>query len=57
MDPIIRRIPAAKYIGVSVPTLDRWLALGKIPKPTKFSARASGWKQSVLDEFIAKHTQ
>ncbi|MEX3926193.1 helix-turn-helix transcriptional regulator [Paraburkholderia sp. BR10936] len=56
-DPLIRRIEAAKYLGVAVPTLDRWAAAGKIARPVKMSARCSGWRQSVLDAFLERFVQ
>ena len=49
----IRRAEAAKKLGVSLPTLDRWASIGRIRKPSHIGPRASGWPESYLDEVIA----
>ena len=49
----IRRAEAAKKLGVSIPTLDRWASIGRIRKPAHIGGRASGWPESYLDALIA----
>lgn len=49
---IVRRIECASRLGVSIATLDRMVRDGRIIKPTKISARASGWPESYLDSLI-----
>ena len=48
----IRRIPCAARLGVSLSTLDRMVCEGRIIKPTKIGARASGWPESYIDNLI-----
>ncbi len=50
---IMRPADAAKYLSVSVQTLYRWAAEGKLPRPLKLGERASGWKKADLDAYIA----
>ncbi len=49
---IVRRIECASRLGVSIATLDRMVRDGRIIKPTKIGARASGWPESYLDSLI-----
>ena len=49
----IRRKEAAKKLGISIASLDRWAAEGRICKPSHIGARASGWPESYLDALIA----
>lgn len=50
---IIRRIKFAARLGVSLSTLDRLVKQGRIAKPVRIGARASGWPESYLDSLIA----
>lgn len=51
-DPILRPLAAARYLGVSRPTLYRWLKLGVLPAPSRIGISAIGWRLSVLDSYI-----
>lgn len=53
-DQIYRRRGAALYLGVSVPTLDRWYREGHIAKPIKIGPQAVGWRESYLKQFLAE---
>jgi predicted DNA-binding transcriptional regulator AlpA len=55
-DPIVPRGEAAKILGCSVDTIDRWEAAGKMPPRIRFSARLGGWRLSTLERMIAEHT-
>jgi predicted DNA-binding transcriptional regulator AlpA len=46
--PAIRR-----RFGISVPTLRRWIKLGRFPKPDITVARRNKWKASTIDAFEA----
>ena len=49
----IRRKEAAARLGISIATLDRWAAIGRVCKPSHIGPRASGWPESYLDALIA----
>lgn len=51
-DPILRSLAAAKYLGVSRPTLHRWVKLGVMPAPARLGIAARGWRLSVLDAWV-----
>ena len=53
LDSILRPRDAAAYLGIARPTLYRWAHDGALPAPIKLGARASGWRRSVLDAFLA----
>ena len=53
----IRRKDAAKKLGTSIASLDRWVREGRICKPSHIGARASGWPESYLDSLIAGLTK
>lgn len=51
-DRLVRPKEAAQILGgVTVQTLSRWVALGKLPPPLKVTARTTGWKESTLVAF------
>ncbi len=50
---IYRIAEAAKYLGVSIQTVYRYVDRGLLPKPIKISKRASGWMLADLDKFIS----
>lgn len=52
----IRRKEAAKKLGISIATIDRWASEGRICKPSHIGPRASGWPESYLDSLIAGNT-
>ena len=49
---VLRPREAARYIGVSRPTLDRWRKDGNFPKALQLGAQAIGWRRSDLDEWL-----
>lgn len=49
---ILRRQEAANYLGISLPSLHRLVALGDLQPPIKLTRQASGWRLSDLDAFI-----
>ncbi|MFM0696528.1 AlpA family phage regulatory protein [Paraburkholderia graminis] len=53
-DSILRRKDAAKFLGISVPTLDKWYSGGHIAKPIKIGPRAVGWRESYLKAFLVE---
>lgn len=53
-DQILRPRDAALYLGIARPTLYRWAQEGALPAPIKLGLRASGWRRSVLDSFLAQ---
>jgi predicted DNA-binding transcriptional regulator AlpA len=46
--PAIRR-----RFGISVPTLHRWIKLGRFPRPDITIARRNKWKSSTIEAFEA----
>ena len=50
---IVRRLNAAKRLGISNATIDRWVREGHIIKPTRIGPRACGWSEAYLDALIA----
>lgn len=53
-DPIIRPRQARRLLGIGNTTLYKLVKDGALPAPMKISPRASGWRKSVLDAYIAK---
>lgn len=47
---VLRPREAARYVGLSRPTIDRWRKAGKFPKALQLGAQAIGWRRSDLDE-------
>ncbi len=54
---LLRPKEAARFLGVSVQTIYRWVWEGKICKPIKIGTRASAWKREDLQAFIAGREQ
>lgn len=53
-DRIFRPKDAAAKLGVVRPTLYRWIDLGLLPPPIRLGLRATGWRESALDEFLTR---
>lgn len=53
-DPIIRPRDAMRMLGIKNTALYQWIKQGLLPAPIKIGPRASGWRKSTLDAFIAK---
>ncbi|MBN2856683.1 MAG: AlpA family transcriptional regulator [Halothiobacillaceae bacterium] len=52
IDPI-HRVPTVKLItGLSRSTIYRLIQENKFPRPIKLGERASGWRQSDLEEWV-----
>jgi prophage regulatory protein len=49
---VLRPRDAARYVGLSRPTIDRWRKAGKFPKALQLGAQAIGWCRSDLDEWL-----
>lgn len=50
-DPILRRVDAARELGIKPGTLSKWVADGIIERPIKIGPRAVGWLQSTVLAF------
>lgn len=48
IDRFIRRRDALKMLSVSAATVDRLVAEGRLPPPTRLTPRCVGWPESVL---------
>lgn len=51
---IYRRLETAALIGVSPETIRLWVKAGNFPKPVKVGARAVGWRETDLMDYLAK---
>ena len=49
---VLRPREAARYVGVSRPTIDRWRKAGKFPKALQLGAQSIGWRRGDLDEWL-----
>ena len=49
---VLRPREAARYVGLSRPTIDRWRKAGKFPKALQLGAQAIGWRRSDLDKWL-----
>ena len=49
---VLRPREAARYVGLSRPTIDRWRKAGKFPKALQLGAQAIGWRRSDLDDWL-----
>lgn len=49
---VLRPRGAARYVGVSRPTIDRWRKAGKFPKALQLGVQSIGWRRSDLDEWL-----
>jgi prophage regulatory protein len=53
-DRIIRACHAGTKLGVGRSTVYAWVKQGVLPPPIKLGRRASGWRESTLDAFLAQ---
>lgn len=53
-DPIIRPRQARRLLGIGNTTLYKLVKDGQLAPPIRISPRASGWRKSVLDAYVAK---
>lgn len=49
---VLRPREAARYVGLSRPTIDRWRKAGKFPKALRLGSQAIGWRRSDLDKWL-----
>ena len=49
---VLRPREAARYVGVSRATIDRWRKAGKFPKALQLGDQAIGWRRSDLDAWL-----
>lgn len=58
MSQIIQRFPAIKgQTGLSRSTIYAYIKSGDFPKPILLGARAVGWLQSEVDEWLERRIQ
>jgi predicted DNA-binding transcriptional regulator AlpA len=56
-DYVVKTSKAAERIGVSLRTLQRMRARGEAPPRVKISDRIFGYRNSVLNQFLASRTE
>ena len=49
---VLRPREAARYVGLSRPTIDRWRKAGKFPKALQLGSQAIGWRRTDLDDWL-----
>lgn len=54
MEQMLRCKDVAARLGVSIPTVWRWVSRGALPRPVKLSPRASAWRVSVVEAFVSE---
>jgi prophage regulatory protein len=55
MANFILRLPAVKMrTGLSRSSIYLWIAKGKFPAPVSLGARAVGWLESEVDDWLAR---
>jgi predicted DNA-binding transcriptional regulator AlpA len=47
----------ARQLKVAVRTVWRWLALGRLPQPLRFSSVSIRWRRADINQFIAALAQ
>ncbi|MBD1388427.1 AlpA family phage regulatory protein [Neiella sp. HB171785] len=53
-DKLISKKSLQNFLGVSQPTLDRMRRKGEFPQPIRLSPKRVAWRQSDVDEWLAK---
>ena len=51
---ILRLHDVLRLIGVSRSTIYKWVGVGVFPPPVKLGARAVGWRQSDIYQWLAE---
>ena len=49
---ILRIRDVSKYVGLSQPTIHRFVASGNFPPPIRLGLRSTGWKIEDLENWI-----
>ena len=50
---ILRRPEVEQVVGLCTSSIYAMIASGEFPKPIRLGRRAVGWRQSVIDDWIA----
>ena len=53
-DPMMTLKATAEYLGISHPTLLRWIEAGAIPAPIQINKRTKWLRKSTVDRAVAK---
>ena len=53
-DKILRRPAVEEITGLSRSTMYRMIQRGDFPKPANIGARAVGWRESAVSEWLAR---
>ncbi len=51
--PLVRPAATASLIGVSLPTVYRWIANGTFPKPRRLGPNSVAFLRSEIEEWMA----
>ena len=54
MDSILRRKEVEARIGLSRSSIYAAMAQGQFPRPLRLGRRAVGWRQSEIDDWLAR---
>ncbi|MFL9899250.1 MULTISPECIES: helix-turn-helix transcriptional regulator [Paraburkholderia] len=57
IDRIVRVDEVAAILGISKPTVIRWVERGVLQKPIKIGPRAVGWRESDIEAYIASREE
>lgn len=50
---LLRVADVSAMVGLSRPTIYRWMAAGRFPKPVALGPALVAWPESVVEKFIA----
>ncbi len=50
----IRRFQLPEMLGVSMPTIDRWVKNGTLPRPVKFTENVSAFDAGEINNWLAE---
>lgn len=49
----LRPSDICKLLGISQPTLYRWIRIGHFPKPVKYGPLLTGWRPETIDFWVS----
>lgn len=52
-DPVLRPAAVARALGIKKTALYAWVKKGLLPKPVRYGPRATGWRKSIIDAYLA----
>jgi len=52
---ILRAVDVASLLNISLPTLYRWVRLGRLPAGFKYGPHSVGWERKTVEAWIAAH--